>query len=303
MSDKELNSRNEIALIKELFTDALIAGLKAAHELHEGIGDAGRLDFQQNQFGETALTLDIQSEEAIISKLREINIPLKVLSEEHGEFDIGEDPEYIVVLDGLDGSGEYKEHRGSAMYGTMVSILEGNNPKYSDYVICGMMIHSPKPQLFLAIKGGGCFSVDIETGERELLKRKEIQEFSERSIVDLDVYWGPYKILYDNNKGKYPNLQCAFFSSAARCALFLKGEIDIGLEWTRKGNLEQSTSFGLIREFGGVITTADGVGIGDKDFRSFAQTEHIPLIVAHSQEETAQVSQQFNLNRIRGLML
>lgn len=299
MSDKELNLHNETLLIKEQLTDALIAGLKATHELHERIGDAGRSDFQQNQFGETALTMDVQAEETVVSSLRETNIPIKVLSEEHGEFDIGENPEYTVVLDGLDGSGEYKEQRGTAMYGTMVSVLEGINPRYDDYIVCGMMIHSPKPQLFLAIKDGGCFSIDIETGERKLLEMKEIQEFSERSIVDLDIYWGPYKILYDNNKDKYPNLQCAFFSAAARCALFLVGKIDIGLEWTRKGNLEQPTIFGLIKELGGVMTTANGIGIGEKDFRSFSQIEHIPLIVAHSQEAATRVSQRFNLNGIR----
>lgn len=298
MSDKELRVDNETTITKEQLVSALIAGLKAAYELHERLGDTGRSDYKQNQFGETALTMDVQAEEEVLSVLRETPISLQVLSEEHGELIIGEKPEYTVILDGLDGSEEYKEKRGKAMYGTMVSVLRGTNLGYDDYLVCGIMIHSPIPKLFLAVKGEGCFLVNVETAERRPLQKKKVEDFSARNIIDLDTYWQPYKTLHEENKDTFPNLQCAFLSAAARSALFLEGKIDIGLEWTRKGNLEQATTYGLVKELGGVMTDADGIDIGSKPFKTFGQERHIPLIVALSQKVAKQVSERFNLGSL-----
>lgn len=298
MSDKKLRIDNELTIGKEQLVNVLIAGLKTTYELHERLGDAGTLDYKQNQFGETALKMDVQAEEEILSALRETTIPFQVLSEEHGELIIGEKPEYTVAIDGLDGSGEYKEKRGKAMYGTIVSVLAGTNPSYDDYLACGIMIHSPTPKLFLAVKGEGCFLVDIETGERRPLQKKRAEDFSERNIIDLDINWQPYKTMYDSNEDKFPNMQCAFLSTAARAALFLEGRIDIGLEWTDKGNLEEVTTYGLVKELGGVMTGADGIDIGSKPFKTFGQKKHIPLIVAPSQEVARQVSKRFNLGSL-----
>lgn len=299
MTDKELQRKKEIAPRKEQIVNSVIAGLKIAYQLHEQLGDAGRSDFKLNQFGETALTMDLQAEAAVLTALRETNISMQIFSEEHGYISIGEYPEITVTADGLDGSIEYKEKYGESMYGTMVSVLEGKDPTYNDYLVCGIMIHSPTPQLLLAVKEEGCFVVDLHTGERHQTQKQQQQTFSKQSIIDLDINWLPYKELYDRNKDTFSNLQCVYLSSAARTALFVKGDIDVGLEWTRKGNLEQPSTYGFVTEMGGVMTTVDGVSIGSKPFQTFGQDKQIPLIVALSQEVAMQASQRLNLKSIQ----
>jgi fructose-1,6-bisphosphatase/inositol monophosphatase family enzyme len=43
----------------------------------------------------------------------------------------------------------------------------------------------------------------------------------------------------------------------------------LALECTRKGNLEIAVAYGLIREAGGVMTTADGEDLGPKGYQTF----------------------------------
>ena len=296
---EEYPLNHEASEKKEAIIQALISGLKATHELHESLGESGTVDFQENQFGEKALTMDVQSEEKIIDELKETNIPMNLVSEEHGQFSTGENPLYTVSLDGLDGSGEYKGRRGESMYGAMVCVLEGDNPTYDDYVAAGVMIHSPNPNLLLAIKGQGVFSVDLSTGERKQISRDNDKQFSEQAVIDLDRNWPPYRQLLDKNSSNFPsnfpNMQCAFFSSAARLALFVEGKIDLGLEWTRKQNLEQAVMYAFAREVGGVMTAASGVSIGSEKYKTFRQDIHVPLIVAPNQEMASVASRRFNL--------
>lgn len=280
---------------KEVITQALISGLKATHDLHESLAGSGTSDFKENQFGETALTMDVESEEKIINELKRINIPMYVVSEEHGQFSTGENPLYTVSLDGLDGSNEYKGRRGESMYGAMVCVLEGDNPTYDNYVAAGVMIHSPNPNLLLAVKDRGVFSVDLNTGERRQISRNNVKEFSEQTVIDLDIHWPPYRQLFDKNSSDFSNMQCAFFSEAARLALFIEDKIDLGLEWTRKQNLEQAAMYAFAREIGGVMMAADGTSIGGEKFKTYRQDVHVPLIVAPNKDVASAVSKRFNL--------
>lgn len=293
MLDREANANNERFPRKEQLVAAVVDGLRATHALHEQLGESGRFEFAQNQWGENALVMDIRAEDAMLAVFRENHISAQVYSEEHGEFVMGENPKYTVVLDGLDGSGEYKEKRGEGMYGTMVSVLQGTEPCYKDYVISGIMIHSPEPQLLIGIKDEGCFVVDIETGKRTPLTKKNSAKISPQSVIDFDTNW-PFKEIYTSNKNEYPNFTCRYLSEAARVVLFVTGKVDVALEWTRKGNLEQACAYGLVTEAGGVMTTVEGEDIGEKQFKTFGQ-QHIPLVLASSHQAAQDISRRLNL--------
>ncbi|MBU2632328.1 hypothetical protein KKG52_01305 [Patescibacteria group bacterium] len=282
----------------EAVIQALTSGLKGTYKLHEGLGESGTTNFQENQFGETTLTMDLQSEEEIINGLKKTNLPMSVFAEEHGSFFVnGANPQYVVALDGLDGSSEYKERRGKSMYGTLACVLKGNNPTYDDYIVAGVMIHSPKPNLLLAIKGQGVFSIVLSSGEKKQIGIDTTRHFSRQTIIDLDINWQLYRQLFDENSSLFPNMQCPFFSEAARLALFAKGKIDLGLEWTRKQNLEQPTMYAFVKELGGVMTSADGTPISNKPYKTYGQGIHVPLIVAPNQEMAIEVSKRFNLRK------
>ena len=294
----EADRNREISPKEEEFVAALINGLKSTYLLHEKLGDMGKTVFQQNKFGETALVMDVQAEEAVIDSFRERNISFQVFSEEHGEFIVGRSPRYLVVVDGLDGSDAYKKERGKAMYGTMAGILGGANSIYGDYLVSGIMIHSPIPKLFLAIKGKGCFLIDVATGERKALQKPSSEGFSKRRTIDLDINWPPYGKLFNTWHEKFPGLQCAHFSAAARCALFIQDDIDVALEFTRKSNLELAVMYGLVREVGGVMVMVDGEDIGNKPYRTFEQTRETPLIIASTKSSAEQVSKKLKLKNI-----
>src|SRR3989344_1695102 len=143
---------------KELFEQIALDSLHRALSVHDNLGETGEELVQKNQFGETTLRVDIECEKAILNFLREVKIPIRVISEEHGQVDITENPRYLGILDGLDGSNVYKKGRGRDRYGTMFGIFSSTNPSYEDYLASGIMEHSTK-RLFFAIKNGGAFFI------------------------------------------------------------------------------------------------------------------------------------------------
>src|SRR3989344_1184803 len=83
--------------------------LNQAMLTHTNLGSRGTDSISKNQFGETALRADIEIEKDIIEILRKSGIPIRIYSEEHGIVDITPNPSLTGVLDGIDGSAEYKK--------------------------------------------------------------------------------------------------------------------------------------------------------------------------------------------------
>ena len=88
----------------KLLEKTALTSLEKAYQIHQELGVTGEELVQKNQFGETALKVDIEIEKAIIEVLRKAGIPIRIISEEHGITEIGNNPIYLGVLDGLDGS-------------------------------------------------------------------------------------------------------------------------------------------------------------------------------------------------------
>ena len=81
--------------------------------------------------------------------------------------------------------------------------------------------------------------------------------------------------------GPFKDLTIGFIgSSAIYYADLANGKVDAVIECTRKNNLEIAIAFGLIREAGGVMLLADGSSIGPKQYKTFGQSEHLPVISA-----------------------
>lgn len=112
--------------------------LNQAMLTHSNLGAKGIEPIVKNQFGETALRADVEIEKAIIDILKKSRIPARIYSEEHGIVDLTASPTFIVVLDGLDGSSEYKKFRKTGRYGTMLGIFKGINSKYKDFLFSGI---------------------------------------------------------------------------------------------------------------------------------------------------------------------
>jgi len=173
------------------FERILQSALHRAYTTHEALGSRGEELVQKNQFGETALRIDIEAEEAVLDFLKESGIPIRVISEEHGKVGIVPSPVYLGILDGLDGSNRYQAGRGKECYGTMLGIFSNIDPVYGDYVTSGIMEHSTG-KLFITEKGVGSFLLDAQGGriplhasEQNILSsiKKRHQNRSSRSLA------------------------------------------------------------------------------------------------------------------------
>lgn len=71
--------------------------LENLNQVSERTGDT-------NPFGDKTLLLDKLAEDAIISVLRESGYSMMLLTEEQGALALGNSPEYVVVIDPIDGS-------------------------------------------------------------------------------------------------------------------------------------------------------------------------------------------------------
>jgi myo-inositol-1(or 4)-monophosphatase len=87
----------------------LIAELAKATEeakaaILEDLAKASELTGETNQYGDETLLLDKKAEDAIINRLHQLGTPLMILSEERGLMMPEGKPEYVAIIDPIDGS-------------------------------------------------------------------------------------------------------------------------------------------------------------------------------------------------------
>ncbi|MDO8408327.1 MAG: inositol monophosphatase family protein [bacterium] len=264
----------------EKIQSAVLRALQCAFERHEALGERGLEEVQKNQFGDTALRVDIEAEEAVLQSFTEHHIPVRVVSEEHGTVDIGAS-KYLAVLDGIDGSALYKKERGLGKYGTMIGLFEGLNPRYEDYLVGGIMQHATRTCL-LGVTGQG--AVAISDGHERPIRTSGHSHLDATTPIYIDEYWEMNRETFSKPLAgfntAYKGASCLYYADVA------EGLADLALECTRKGNLEIAAAYGLIKEAGGVITDLEGVDIGPRTYLEFGQVkeEYIPVITAATPE-------------------
>jgi fructose-1,6-bisphosphatase/inositol monophosphatase family enzyme len=255
--------------------DILCKALQATYELHEELGEKGEETVEKNQFGETALRVDVEAEEVVLQVLKEAKVPIRVISEEHGQIDITDSPIYLGVLDGLDGTNRYIAGRGKERYGTMFAIFSSLNPQYNDYITGGIMEHTTG-KLFTTKKGDGSF-VTVD-GEVEKIYVSSVDQLNEKTRIYLNQYWAVCRKMFLENFGALkftdPRAYSTYFSDLA------SGGVDLVISSTGKNNLELAIGYGLIVEAGGVVVDVQGESLRDKKYLEFGQNEQIPIIAS-----------------------
>ena len=239
--------------------------------------EQGRQLLSKNQFGDTALNMDVQLEKSVINFLQKRHVPATIYSEEHGITEISKNPQYTIIMDGLDGSGVFLEnHRGR--FGTMIAIFKGNSPKLSDY-ICSFIIEHTNKQAIIAFKNEGSY----------LLKHNNIINVSTPSLRRLRDVKRIYidRAFHINEKTFFDPLQhlnpLYLKSSAAYYIDLAIGQADLVLECTRKNSIEISVAYGLINEAGGVMVNLQGQDLGEFSYLDYLYfDDNTPVISAAS---------------------
>lgn len=272
----------------EKITEISINALRKVYQTHKKLGSAGRELVRKNQFGETALKADIEAEREIIKALRKIKFPIRIISEEHGIVNLAENPIYLGIFDGLDGTNRYKafvEGDKRARYGTMFAIFQGLSPNYEDYIVSTIMEHSTD-RLFASSKKRGAFFLDLNSDSSHPIKVSGKKEFDKDTRILIDNYEEAkhfdfiMRILV-NRLPKGFDFRC-LRSSAAHYVDLASGKADLVLECTRKENLEIAVAYGLIKEAGGTMITLEGEGLGEEKYLEFGQDRYTPVISAAS---------------------
>lgn len=260
----------------------ILASVEAAgscKKAHDTLGDNGLMQVHTNQHGETALTADVGCEIAVIEQFKQyLTFPFRVRSEEHGDFvqGIGE-PQFLLMLDGLDGSGVYVSTHRTGEYGTMFAFFHGADPCFEDFV-CSFVVQHAIPRICIACRFGEAYWYENRFNIQHLYTNGRTHLQSD-SRIRVDEHFEINRNTF--SKKLSPKFSIEYTKCSAQSYVDVAiGKADAALECTRKGNLEIAVAYPLIRSAGGVIVDLDGNDIGKQKVLTWKQDVHEPVITA-----------------------
>lgn len=252
--------------------------LQAAYDKQVALSNEGTIGIRVSKGagGDTSLRGDIESEDAVIEILKKYKtFPAIIYAEEHGIVKLSDNPKYLVVIDGFDGSSGLAKNN-KARGGTMLAIADKLNPRYEDFIFGGITDFSTK-RIIYAVKGKGAIVVNekLEVTELENLPLKHFNP-DIRAHMDDPKYWGEYdegitsqldsiaKVTRENftNKLEGKVKLSGLMSSGAMCMDLVMGEVDAVCGVSAKGVFEQPAEYPILRELGGTIVDYSGKDIG-----------------------------------------
>jgi fructose-1,6-bisphosphatase/inositol monophosphatase family enzyme len=281
-------------LLKELRT-IMIGSMNASHEAIAELDRKGLAtqEVKTNQFGERALAADVASEDVMIEKFGEASCPVLVISEEHKPTELHseiEAPRILVVMDGLDGSGNKGKDNN---YGVMCAVFENDTPRYNECLIAAIGL--PNGDILLAERGKGVVLIKKSGGEeRQFTDQTASLDQAVQPVVFADKtptnkgdklheFFRLNTILADQLEVNMGVASGRSGSIAGNIVKVAKGEAALDIGATRKGNLEYATAWLVINEAGGVIETFDGdrwKDLGGQEFLSYGQQDHVPVVMS-----------------------
>jgi myo-inositol-1(or 4)-monophosphatase len=240
-------------------------GLALAHALLDKLGRAARQEVADERTVDISTAGDRAVSELLTHYFIQTGIPSVVLSEESGEVHLSDRPEYTVVFDDIDGTDNYYRSEGILPYCTVIAILEGIAPAFSDTIAAGIVEHR-SGTLWLAQRGGGTTvnGVPAHASGRPVLDR--------RTLIAVDHY---------ASESDMPRLGALhrtawvkdFGSAGMHMAGVASGIFD-GYVTTRQKGHEIAAGHLLILEAGGCVTDFSGKPFKDRvyDFSAVYET-------------------------------
>lgn len=272
--------------------------LLAAFEKHEELGDRGLEEVQKNQFEETALRADIECEKAVIDYLRNDEVPIRVVSEEHGIIDVTANPMCVGVLDGIDGTYVYRNQRRTGRHATIFAMMCVINPRYKDYFMSGVVEHATR-RMFLV--SADRKTVVITLGE-SLVELDQLGEASSKELnaetrIDVHDYTPREQEMRKKFVARFPRIREDTKCASLMYTDLLLGGIDVVIESRKKRDLEKCAFYGLIIGAGGVVITEDGEDLGNTRYLACGyEKDDGPMIIAAANRELAEQVRQFMMS-------
>jgi fructose-1,6-bisphosphatase/inositol monophosphatase family enzyme len=281
-------------------------GVEALNEAHATFlrlvqDGSAREDVGLNEFGEMAMQIDIQSEDAVIKHLRALASAqkqgIRVVSEEHGEFTIGENPQMTAFLDGFDGSSAFRDSKGKARGGTMFALYGGADPRFQDYLFGGIADHM-LGKIVVATKNEGAHIVAGK--EISLARASAVETLDGNTRIDIDEGVRNYPTFPSHAQGYFydpikKSFKTRYVGSSAVYFFDLAiGEVDVVLEYGRKNNFEHMVAYPLVVESGGVMEFVAGSDLGPTHYSDYCKMNSgYPAIIAASTSMLAEAVRRY----------
>ncbi len=285
-----------------------------------------------NTFGDTVMKIDFESEEAVFEPFRYLarkyGVGFWVVSEEHGEFTIGDSPAYTLFVDGFDGSSKYKQTGGTSRGGPMMAVYLGVNPRFDDYIVAGIADFRLKEIVFavrdqgvkLFTKGSWHHVYASDETKLDTVTRINIDEgvgiydpsfswpikasgnttIDDETRIYIDEGVQNYPTFPHHSKGYFYNpikdkFQTQYLGSSAVYFFDIaSGRADLDLEYGRKENLEHWSGYPLIKEAGGIMEYLSGGSVGPTRYRDYLKLNSgYPAVIIAATKELAVATRAF----------
>ncbi|TFG99438.1 inositol monophosphatase family protein [Candidatus Thorarchaeota archaeon] len=119
----------------------------------DNLDQASQYTGDVNPYGDKTLLLDVKAEEEIINVLQSSDISFDILSEEKGLLKTARKPEYLALVDPIDGSANLK--RGIPLVSIGISIVPYRDTMSSDDAEISVIESVFTNETYIAIKGEG----------------------------------------------------------------------------------------------------------------------------------------------------
>ncbi len=290
--------------------------LRAAYQKQIALSNEGTIGIRVSKGagGDTSLKGDIGSEEEVIKVLKKYNFPAIIYAEEHGILELSKKPEYLIVIDGFDGSSALAKDR-KARGGTMLAIANNLNPKYEDFIFGGITDFSTN-RIIYGLQNKGVFlysNLDKDIKEIKKIEKFSVRHLNSKTRIHLDdpKYWGDYaegitsqidsiaKVTRENftNKLEGKVRLSGLNSSGAMCLDLALGDVDAVCGVSAKGVFEQPSEYPILKQLGGNITDYSGKDIGENlwlEDRKIHKNNPTPSLRASSQQLAKEIINYLN---------
>lgn len=194
--------------------------------------------------GTPTVEIDVAAENAIIEVLKADGRPMRVLSEEMGELEIGNFPEFTIILDPLDGT--YNASVGIPFYNVSIAVASPDLSKLN----FGYVSNLAAQEEYYAQTGKGAYlnGEAIETSRKQNLKELCVSVYGYRGNIE-------------RTKGLYSSVRRARLlgSVALELCYVGSGKLDAFIDVRKALRVTDIAAGSLIlKEAGGLAT--DGLG-------------------------------------------
>jgi myo-inositol-1(or 4)-monophosphatase len=220
-------------------------------------GPSARAEVHDSHVTDISTQGDRAVSRALIQYFRDSGLPATLQSEESGRLDLTPNPKYLIAFDDLDGTDNFFRGGGLLPYCTVVAILQGAHPRFSDTLAAGVIEHR-SGTIWLAEKGRGT------TRDGAPTRASRRVHLDRRTLVTLDHYAAGAAVsrLATLHQDAWVK---DFGSAALHLAGVSSGLFDAYVSPKQKGH-EIAAGYLLIRESGGWLSDFAGTPLDDNVF-------------------------------------